>query len=292
MKYNSQNTPLVCMMTNSTCYKATRPMDIKGVLWHSTGANNPRIARYVQPDDKATNRDKILSIIGVNKNKNDWNHIEYQAGVNAWVGQLANEEVATVQTMPWNYRPWGCGSGKYGSCNTGWIQFEICEDSLQNKDYFDKVYKEACELTAYLCKTFNINPFGKVMYNNVVVPTILCHQDSYQLGLGSNHSDVLHWFKIYGKTMDDVRQDVFNLLSGEEDDDDMTQEKFNEMMNVWLKEQSAKDTNATWSAAARNWAENYGYIQGDENGNKMYKKFLTREEFITVLYRILGKEYE
>ena len=92
--------------------------------------------------------------------------------------------------------------------------------------------------------------------------------------------------------MDDVRQDVFDLLSREEDDDDMTQEKFNEMMNVWLKEQSAKDTNATWSAPARNWAENYGYIQGDENGNKMYKKFLTREEFITVLYRILGKEYE
>ena len=33
--------------------------------------------------------------------------------------------------MPWDYRPWGCGSGSKGSCNTGWVQFEICEDGLK-----------------------------------------------------------------------------------------------------------------------------------------------------------------
>lgn len=287
MKYNTNNTPLVCMMTNSTCYKATYPMEIKGILWHSTGANNPKISRYVQPNDDALNKEQILSIIGVNKYKNDWNHIEYKAGVNAFIGQLADGSVATVQTMPWNYRPWGCGQGKYGSCNNGWIQFEIAEDNLQNKDYFDKIYKEACELTAYLCKMFSINPLGRVIFNGLSIPTILCHADSYTLGLGSNHGDILHWFKIYGKTMDNVRQDVFNLLQEKDEDDEMTQERFNEMMNTWLKEQSAKDTNANWSAAARNWAESNGYVQGDEKGNKMYKKFLTREEFVTVLYRIL-----
>jgi hypothetical protein len=54
--------------------------------------------------------------------------------------------------MPWDYRPWGCGSGKNGSCNNGWIQFEICEDNLNDVNYFNKVYKEACLLTAFLCK--------------------------------------------------------------------------------------------------------------------------------------------
>jgi hypothetical protein len=34
-------------------------------------------------------------------------------------------------------------------------------------------------LTAYLCKTYNINPNGFVNVNGVTVPTILCHQDSY-----------------------------------------------------------------------------------------------------------------
>ena len=100
-------------------------MQIKGVLWHSTGANNPNIKRYVQPSDNDANKTKLLEIIGTNGNKNDWNHIERQAGLNAWVGKLADGTVAAVQTMPWNYRPWGCYKGNLGSCNNGWIQFEI-----------------------------------------------------------------------------------------------------------------------------------------------------------------------
>ena len=96
MKYNEKNIPLQCMMTNSTCYKGTRVMEVKGILWHSTGANNNTIRRYVQPDDNAKNRDQLLNIIGVNSNKNDWNHIYKEAGLNAWIGKLANGTVATV----------------------------------------------------------------------------------------------------------------------------------------------------------------------------------------------------
>ena len=51
MKYSNGATPIVCMMTNSTCYKGTTKMKIKGVLWHSTGANNPWLKRYVQPTE-------------------------------------------------------------------------------------------------------------------------------------------------------------------------------------------------------------------------------------------------
>jgi hypothetical protein len=35
------------MMTNSTCYQQTKTMEVKGILWHSTGCNNPNIKRYV-----------------------------------------------------------------------------------------------------------------------------------------------------------------------------------------------------------------------------------------------------
>ena len=208
MKYSQSNPPLMCMMTHSTCYQQTNKMQVKGVLWHSTGANNKTLKRYVQPSPEDPNYDKLISLIGKNVNKNDWNNISVQAGLNAWVGTLADGTVAAVQTMPWDYKPWGCGSGSKGSCNNGWCQFEICEDNLSDPTYFSAVYKEACELTAYICKAYNINPFGNI--NGV--PTILCHQDSYKLGLGTNHSDVYHWFNRYGKTMDDVRKDVANLL--------------------------------------------------------------------------------
>ena len=216
MKYSSKNKPMQCMMTQSTCYKNTSEMEIKGILWHSTGANNPNIKRYVQPDDNAANRDALIEKIGKNPYGNDWNHADREAGLNAWVGKLSDGTVATVQTMPWNYRPWGCGTGSKGSCNDGWIQFEICEDNLDDKDYFNKIYEEACELTAYLCKMFNIDPNKTVTVNGTNIPTILCHADSHSLGFGSNHGDINHWFPKFGKSMETVRTDVSALLMKEE----------------------------------------------------------------------------
>ena len=215
MKYNSNNKPLVCMQTNSTCYKGTRTMTVLGVLWHSTGANNPNLKRYVQPSSNDANYDQLMKLLGKNSYGNDWNHIEHQAGLNCWIGKLADGTVTTVQTMPWNYRPWGCGSGSKGSCNSGWIQFEICEDALTDKAYFDKVYNEGVEITAYLCKMYNLDPKGTVTVNGVKVPVILDHATSYSLGMGGNHGDVQHWFKKYGKTLDDVRNDVAKLLSAD-----------------------------------------------------------------------------
>ena len=162
MKYNEKNKPLVCMMTQSTCYRGTRKFTPKGVLWHSTGANNPNLKRYVQPDDNAADRAEWLNRLGKNAYSNDWNHIDRQAGLNFWIGKLADGTVAAVQTMPWDYRPWGCGSGSKGSCNDTHIQFEICEDGLNDKSYWEAVYKEACEMSAYLCKMFGIDPKGSI----------------------------------------------------------------------------------------------------------------------------------
>lgn len=217
MKYNSSNKPIQCIMKNSTCYKGTGKATPIGVLWHSTGANNPLVARYVQPYETDANYNEMIALLGKNRYKNDWNHQSRNAGVNAFIGKLADGTIAAVQTLPWDYAPWGCGSGKYGSCNgkvggKHFIQFEICEDSLNNKSYFDKVYKEACELTAYLCKMYNLDPKGTTTLYGVKVPVILCHRDSYNLGLGSGHADVYHWFSKYGKTMDDVRNDVAKLM--------------------------------------------------------------------------------
>jgi len=204
------------MQTQSTCYKGTSTMTVKGVLWHSTGANNPTLKRYVQPSDTPDSRDTVtLQQIGKNAYGNDWNHIKRQAGLNCWIGKLADGTVTTIQTMPWNYKPWGCGSGSKGSCNSGWIQFEICEDGLTDKQYFDAVYKEACEITAYLCKLYNIDPNGTVTHGGVKVPTILCHYDSYKLGLGSNHGDIDHWFPKHGKSMATARADVAALLAAD-----------------------------------------------------------------------------
>ena len=216
-----------CFQKNSTWYKGAKANGKPiGVLWHDTGAGNPYIKRYVQPYETDANYNEMITLLGKNKYNNDWNHIEHEAGLNAWIGKLADESIATVQAGELTKHAWGCGGGNKGSCNgyvknsSGtkwidefWIQFEICDDSYQDKVYFEKAYKEACEFTAYVCKQFGINPKGTVQFNGVTVPTILCHADSYKLGLGCNHGDVYGWFNKFGKTMDDVRNDVAALVS-------------------------------------------------------------------------------
>ena len=225
MKYTAASPPMQCFMRQSSWYKSSGTTTVRGVLWHSPGAANPELKRYVQPDDNAPDRSKLLSVLGKNANGNDWNHITNQAGVHAWIGKLADGTVTTVQVGEWNKRAWGCGSGPKGSCNSGWIQFEICEDNLTDPAYFEKVYREGCELTAYLCKLYSLDPNGSVSFNGATVPTILCHHDSYNLGLGSGHVDIDHWFPKFGKSMQTVRDDVASLLAGKkpwkEENDEM-----------------------------------------------------------------------
>jgi len=291
MRYSEKNKPLVCMMTQSTCYKQTEKMDIKGVLWHSTGANNPWLKRYVQPDDNAKDKDSLIKVIGKNTYGNDWNHTSVQAGLNCWIGKLADGTVAAVQTMPWNYRPWGCGSGSKGSCNTGWIQFEICEDGLDDKTYFEQVYQEACELTAYLCKLYGIDPNGSVQYNGVTVPTILCHADSHKLGLGSNHGDVLHWFPKFGRNMDTVRNDVAALMGAtspgtENKPVSALKQELYRVRKTFADSKTQKGAYKVLANAKKCADENPGYSVFDTSGKVVYAPSQTASSKTDAPYKV------
>lgn len=170
-------------------------MTPKGVMWHSTGANNPNISRYVQPDDGK---------LGINKYNNHWNQSGIEVCVHGFIGKDAAGNICTYQTLPWDHVGWHCGSGINGSGNRSYIGIEICEDDLTNQNYFNKVYQEAIEVSAYLCKLYNLNPLSG--------NTIICHQDGYRLGIASNHADVYHQFNRYGKTMQQMRQDIANAM--------------------------------------------------------------------------------
>jgi len=70
------------------------------------------------------------------------------------------------------------------------------------KTYFSTVYAEAVELFAYLMKTLDGDP-----------AQILCHSEGYAKRIASNHADVMHWFPLHGKTMDNFRSDVAAALN-------------------------------------------------------------------------------
>ena len=193
-----------CLLTQNDCYKAGRTITPKGVMVHSTGANNPLVARYVQPSNNDPNRDSLQAAIGGNRNNNDWNNPGLDVCTHAFIGKLADGGVGTVQTLPWNYLGWHAGYGKKGSANNTHIAFEICEDALKSSAYFRKVYQEAVELTAMLCKTYNLNPLADGV--------VICHSEGCQRGIASNHGDVMHWFPKFNKSMDTFRADVAKAM--------------------------------------------------------------------------------
>lgn len=192
---------LKCILGANDCFKTGQYIIPKGVMWHSTGADNPNLRRYVQPLVGYADYKELMALLGTNANGNHWNRSGTNACVHGFIGKLSDGTVASVQTLPWDMRGWHAGTGTSGkSANNTHISFEICEDGLDDKTYFDKVYREAVELTAMLCLEYNLDP----LEDGVVID----HSEGYKRGIASGHADVSHWLKKYGKTMDDVRKDV------------------------------------------------------------------------------------
>mgnify|MGYP001125699739 CR=1 FL=1 len=186
------------LFVNNPCFKTGRSIVPKGIMVHSTGANNPTLKRYVGPDD---------GLLGKNLYNNHWNQDKpgmRQVCVHAFIGKLADGSIATYQTLPWNHRGWHAG----GSANNTHISFEICEDGLTDAAYFSAVYREAAELCAFLCKQYNLDPAKDGV--------LIGHYEGYRRGIANNHADPGHWFPRFGKSLDSFRADVKALLAGSE----------------------------------------------------------------------------
>ena len=179
-----------CILVDNDCYKQHKKMTPSGIVVHSTGANNPNLKRYVQPDD---------GILGINPYNNHWNKSGVSKCVHAFIGKDANGIVRVYQTLPWDYCCWGCGSGKNGTYNNKYIQFEICEDALTDINYFNPAFNLASELCSYLVEKYNIS-----------TSNIVSHNEAYKRGYATGHADCDHWLNRHGKTMDWFRNQVSN----------------------------------------------------------------------------------
>ncbi len=192
-----------CMLVENTCYQRNlegadsqytlfQRRGPLGVMLHSTGANNPTLRRYLGPDD---------GVIGKNAYGNHWNRPEVTACVHAFIGLDKAGNVRTYQTLPWNYRGWHCAA----SGNDTHVSIEICEDDLSDEGYCTQCFHQAAGLTAELCRRYGLDPLAEGV--------VLDHAEGHRAGIASNHSDVGHWLKKFGKTMDGFRQEVARLLA-------------------------------------------------------------------------------
>lgn len=221
-------------------------------------------------------------------------------GVNAILGDFHKGEGRIILALDIEARPWGCGSGKKGSWNNTKVQWEVCEpaghtyaggtmigyDVEKNAGYFERMWK--------MLVAWNVYCVVKLGYP---VSGISDHAESYRAGYGSNHSDMGHWLPKHGKSMSTLRAEVQAILDNENKEE--TEMSFEQFKEFWLLLRAELQDNdkGNWSEEAREWAIQNGLIAGNGteiNGepNYMWQDMLTREQFVTVLFRfaqLMGK---
>ena len=72
---------------------------------------------------------------------------------------------------------------------------------MEDPAYLETAWDTAADLCADLCRKFSIP-----------VAAIRSHAESCRDGYASNHADPDHWFRRFGKTMDQFRADVEKAL--------------------------------------------------------------------------------
>ena len=235
---------------DSDCFRSGTVQTQRGVQVHSTGANNPYLKRYVQPDDGR---------LGVNPYNNSHNG-PGDVCANAYIGKLQNGTVAVYQTLPWNMRCWLSGKGPNGNANKlGYIGFEICEDDQKDNAYFAACMDQAVALTAYLCQMMGTSPYA-VVTQTPSGPTyaVMDHAELHDVGLASNHGDIGLWARKHGYDMNDFRAAVERAM------DDGVEARY-----IDCDEGSDDDMEVLYQAKV--WADNGYPVKMREGPSQNYK---------------------
>lgn len=278
-------------MTKNPCYTTKRSINVKGLVLHSVGCAQP-------------NKEVFFK---------NWNSTSYnKACVHGFIDNdgclicLPCMENTQTSRPGVAHRGWHIGSGTKGSANNTHLGFEMTEPSCikytggatftcSNNEaavaFVKKNLENATELFARLCIYHNLDPLADGV--------IISHAEGHARAIGSNHGDPEHLFNqlAMNYSMDQFRKDVNdrvqelktnNAINAE--DENMTDQKFAEMMNAYRNTLRDNDCN-DYSKEAREWAIENGIIVGSDqklpNGdtNYMWADMLTREQFVTVLYR-------
>ena len=162
------------------------------------------------------------------------------------------------------------------------ISIECASDAYAPYKINDKVYRSLIKLLVDICKRNGIVRLkwqgNKNLVGNVAQQNMAVHRWFAYKSCPGDY--------IYNLHPQIVRE--VNSKLEEMEDEDMTQEKFNELANNWLESLNQKGA-ANYAQDALNWGKSTGLMQGNEAGNQMPKGLLTREQFIVVLKRMYDK---
>ena len=172
------------------------------------------------------------------------------------------------------------GAQLKGKCtNSNSISIEMVSHTDSKGNYYipEATINHAAELTHALMSKYHIPSSNVTRHWSVtgkLCPAPMCHTSEGNA----------RW------------ENFMNRVKGvnqapQKEEEEVTQEQFNAMMNNYLSDLSKKE-GASWSEEARMWAVKEGIVTGDGKGNYQWKSSLTREQMAIMLMRfaeLMGK---
>lgn len=182
-------------VTNNMHYKNNYIIDVRTLVLHSVGVQQPNPDVFVRQWDSTANKYLTQIVIGADKAYEclPCTSIKGKA-VFCWhVGNANGYSIGAEMTEP--------STIKYTS-GANWIDL----DPDKTKEHVYKTYKNAVNIFAQLCKFHGLNPLKDGV--------ILSHSECNKRGIGTAHVDVEHIWDKFGLTMDQFRKDVNSEMSG------------------------------------------------------------------------------
>ena len=178
------------------------------------------------------------------------------------------------------------------------FDFEYDSVSYAQKHGVTITKQRASDMTRAFCEEIRVNGYAPIVYAN---PDYLSRYfdadiaNRYDIWLAQwpNNPDVNNpprectmWQYTSSGNVSGIngRVDMNVCYKDYEEDDDMTVERFAELMGEYRKMLQDKPV-SSWAQGAMDWAVSTGLIEGNESGGTMPQDFLTREQFVTVMQR-------
>lgn len=203
------------------------------------------------------------------------------------------DDFEIIQAVEDSDKSWHCGGSKYkntkggkfyGICtNSNSIGIEMSSNnnsgkaykdcSSDDKDWFftEETLEKTADLVVYLMEKYDIPLSNVIRHYDVtgkICPAPFVHEEA-------------QWTN-FKKRIEN------KLCENKKENDIMKDEEFKKLFDELRKELQDNDSSA-WSKDAREWAVNYGLVKGDGSGNYMWEDFITREQLVTILYRMFNR---
>lgn len=132
------------------------------------------------------------------------------------------DDTKVIDTLPYNIRCWGLGSGVNGNGNDYYVQIEMCEpkgiyfDKYWNykvKPGYEQSVKDYINKQAGLIVEWIVDTLLSLGIKEVNTTTVTSHYEAYQRGIACNHGDPKQYLGLAGLNMNIIRNRAKSLMN-------------------------------------------------------------------------------